>query len=227
MNTLIKLENITKTYIIGSSRLDALKSVNLTISEGNFMVLAGKSGSGKSTLLNILGCLDIPTEGRVIFQGTDTATLSDKELSALRFHKIGFIFQSYNLLPSLNVLDNIMIGIEIGPHCDRRKREEYRAKAAFLIETLGLKGWEKHKPDELSGGQKQRVAIARALVKEPALVLADEPTANLDTDTGNEIISLMKTLNKNLNTSFVIATHDPEIIQGANLVHHLKDGVLT
>ena len=226
MNTLIKLENITKTYIIGSTHLDALKSVDLSINEGDFMVLAGKSGSGKSTLLNILGCLDKPTKGKVFFQGADTLALNDKELSTLRFSKIGFIFQSYNLLPSLNVFDNIMIGIEIGPHLDRKKRDEYKEKANELICTLGLKGWEKHKPDELSGGQKQRVAIARALVKMPPLVLADEPTANLDTDTGNEIISLMQTLNSDYGTSFVIATHDSEIIERTKLVHHLKDGVL-
>lgn len=223
---LIDVMDVTKTYAIGSNRLDALKDVSMSFAYGSLSVLAGKSGSGKSTLLNMIGLMDVPTEGHVLFEGKDTLNMPDKELSAIRFRRVGFIFQSFNLMPELNVLDNILLGSQIGPRKLCMPMKECRDKAMALIATLGLEGWEKHKGDELSGGQKQRVAIARALLKEPAIILADEPTANLDTEMGMEIVELMKILNRDTGTAFIIATHDQGIIDSVDTVYHLKDGIL-
>ncbi len=223
-NPIIALINVTKTYSIGNSSLDALKNISLSIEKDSFSIIAGKSGSGKSTLLNMIGLMDIPTSGKIIFDGKDTANMKDSELSSLRYKEIGFIFQSFNLMPTLNVIENIMLGVQIGTHLSKPDKQYFHSKSYELIERMGIKGWEKHRPDELSGGQKQRVAIARALLKQPKIVLADEPTANLDSDTGMEIFSLMKELNTTEHITFLISTHDENLIKACDSIYRIKDG---
>ncbi len=219
---IVKLENVKKIYPLGKTEVVAVKNISFEIEKGDFISIAGPSGSGKSTILNLIGCIDVPTEGTVEILGKVTGTLSDKEITNLRHEVIGFIFQSFNLIPVLNVYENIEFPLLIGK--EKIKGKEREEWIEFLMEEVGLLKWRKHKPNELSGGQRQRVAIARALVTKPRIVLADEPTANLDSETGEAIIELMKKMNKELETTFIFSTHDPTIVEIADHVIHLRDG---
>lgn len=218
---IIEAKEVTKEYPLGKTKVHALKRVDLTVREGDFMSLVGASGSGKTTLLNIIGCVDYATSGSVSVGGEDIAKMKDKKLTDLRLYKIGFIFQTFNLIPVLNIRENVEFPLLLMKDL---KRSEIKKRTEKLIEEVGIKEFIKHRPSELSGGQRQRVAIARALVTNPEIVLADEPTANLDSETGGNIIELMKALNKKENTTFVFSTHDPDVIKHAGKVVRIKDG---
>lgn len=222
---IIQLDNVKKTYPLGKTEVHAVKGVSIDINRGDFVSIAGPSGSGKSTILNMIGCIDVPTEGRVIVDGIETGTLNDKEITRLRHEFLGFIFQSFNLIPVLNVYENIEFPLLIGK--SRFSRTEQREWINFLIEEVGLSQWAEHKPNELSGGQRQRVAIARALVTKPQVVMADEPTANLDSVTSEGIINLMKKMNRELDTTFIFSTHDNDIVSIADHVVRLHDGLIS
>jgi putative ABC transport system ATP-binding protein len=211
---------LIKGYRQGAVAVEALSGVDLVVCAGEFLVVAGPSGSGKSTLLNLLGGLDRPDGGEVLFGGQDLATRSDAELTAIRRRQLGFVFQSFNLVPVLSAFENVEYGLwlEGVPKAERRRRVEE------ALATVGLAGRMRHRPDHLSGGERQRVALARALVHEPLAVLADEPTANLDSRTGGAIVELFTRLNAERGTTFVFATHDPAIIERAPRVVHLTDG---
>jgi len=219
---LISIRDLRKTYPMGNLEVHALKGVNLDIKNGDFVAIAGPSGSGKSTLLNIIGLIDSFTTGSLVINEINIANQSRRELSHLRRELIGFVFQSFNLLPVLNVFENIELPLLIskkgGSKAQRRERIE------FLLKETGLADRSSHYPSELSGGQQQRVAIARALVTSPRIVIADEPTANLDSDTGEKILGLMKTINKEEQTTFIFSTHDPEIWKTADHIVFLHDG---
>lgn len=222
--SLICLRNIAKEYYLGKTTVTALRGVDLDVMRGEFTVIMGPSGSGKSTLLNIIGCLDSPTQGELVFDGQSIAEHDFDALAALRNEKIGFIFQSFNLVPVLDVLENIEF-----PCLMSRKREpaeSLRKRARELAEEVGLGACLKHRPDELSGGQRQRVAIARALITHPKLVLADEPTANLDSHTSEQIIALMQRLNEEKNVTFLFSTHDPRVRAQARRVVSIADGAI-
>lgn len=219
---MIEVKNVTKRYQLGQRYVDALKGVNLTINEGEFSAIVGSSGCGKSTLLHLMGCLDTPTDGNINIMGQTSTLLSDKKQSALRNRYLGFIFQSFNLIPVLNAFENIEYPLLL-QKVPKKQRSE---RVMSLLERVGLQEHKGHRPDKLSGGQRQRVAIARALVTQPKLVLADEPTANLDSQTTTEILDLMKEINQSLGTSFVISTHDPDVSRYANAIYTLQDGRL-
>ncbi len=220
--SIVQLESVHKVYPLGQTEVRAVNGVTFDIERGDFISIAGPSGSGKSTILNLIGCIDTPTSGVVLIDGTPTNGLTDRAITTLRHEFIGFIFQSFNLVPVLNVFENIEFPLLLGKQtAARRERQEY---VDFLIEEVGLTRWRDHRPNELSGGQRQRVAIARALVTKPQIVLADEPTANLDSKTGNSIIELMKKINRDLATTFIFSTHDPSIVGIADHVIHLLDG---
>lgn len=221
---MICLKNISKTYTLGTTKVQALKNINLTVNAGEFACIMGPSGSGKSTLLNIIGCLDKPDEGEMYIDSVEVTGLARNELADVRAAKIGFIFQSFNLIPVLNVYENIEFPLFIKD--EKAKKNEKREWIMKLINEVGLQQQIKHKPDQLSGGQRQRVAIARALVTKPKIVLADEPTANLDSETARAIISLMQKLNKEENVTFIFSTHDPSITKYATNIYQLKDGKL-
>ena len=216
------VHEVTKVYALGLTRVSALSGVSLSVSEGEFMAVAGPSGSGKSTLLNLIGCLDRPTSGRVTIGGQDVSQLGDDALSDLRARRIGFIFQTFNLIPVLSALENVEFALLI--RHGGAVRSEARARARRALDQVGLGEFVGHRPDELSGGQRQRVAVARALVTEPALVLADEPTANLDSATGEAIIDLMLEINRRQHTTFIFSTHDPRVMAHAHRVVRLEDG---
>jgi putative ABC transport system ATP-binding protein len=216
------VHDVTKVYALGLTRVPALSGVSLSVPEGEFMAVAGPSGSGKSTLLNLIGCLDRPTSGRVIVGGQDVSELGDDALSDLRARRIGFIFQTFNLIPVLSALENVEFALLIRHGGAARK--EARARARRALDQVGLGEFVGHRPDELSGGQRQRVAVARALVTEPALVLADEPTANLDSATGEAIIDLMLEINRRQHTTFIFSTHDARVMAHAHRVVRLEDG---
>ena len=218
---LIKIKDLKKKYIMGEIEVEALKGVNLNIKENEFVSIMGPSGSGKSTLMNILGCLDIPSSGDYIFDAVNVATLDDDELSEIRNRKIGFIFQTFNLLPKLNALQNVELPlVYAGKDKAERKKLAYEALA-----KMGLEERAHHKPNELSGGQRQRVAIARALVTKPGIILADEPTGNLDSKTGVEIMSIFRELHQEGNT-IILITHEPEIAEYADRGIVIKDGLI-
>ncbi len=217
----VELVDVKKFYMLGETRVDALRGVNLSINEGEFLAIAGPSGSGKSTMLNMFGCIDVPSEGTVRIAGTETGKMSDKELTRYRRTKISFIFQSFNLIPVLNVYENIEFPLLLQRSIGKKEREQRVMKA---IEEVGLLDRMKNKSAELSGGQRQRVAIARALVTRPLIVLADEPTANLDSETGRKIIDLMRDINATDKTTFVFSTHDGNIMKEARRVVHIMDG---
>ena len=224
---IIQLENVRKSYHLGKTLVPAIKGVSFSIEEGDFVSIIGPSGSGKSTILNMIGCIDVPTQGKVIINGQETSGLSDREITALRHDVIGFIFQSFNLLPVLNVYENIEFPFLIGKNkFSAQEKQEHKEYINSLIEAVGLTRWTTHKPAELSGGQRQRVAIARALATQPKVVLADEPTANLDSKTGEDIIALMKKINKELKTTFIFSTHYHNIFSIADHVIRLKDGLV-
>jgi len=222
---IISLTEVKKNYPLGKTTVEAVKGVSFEIQKGDFISIAGPSGSGKSTILNMIGCIDTPTNGRVSINGTETSSLSDKEITKLRHKTLGFIFQSFNLIPVLNVYENIEFPLLIGDtQVPVKERKEW---IDFLMQEVGLSAWAKHRSNELSGGQRQRVAIARALVTKPVIVLADEPTANLDSVTGEAILTLMKKINSELGTTFIFSTHDQKIVDIANHVIRLKDGLVS
>jgi putative ABC transport system ATP-binding protein len=220
---ILDLKGIRKEYFKGEKKIEALRGVDLAIEKGEFLSVVGPSGSGKTTLLNIIGCLDTPSSGSVLYGGRELGGMSEKELSAYRKNNIAFIFQSYNLIPVLTVAENVELPLVI----ERKwSRMEIVAKTRDVIEAVGLSGMADRRPRELSGGQEQRVAIARALVKNPIVVLADEPTANLDSHTAEEIIALMETMNRQRFTTFIFSTHDKRMEDHAKRVVVLKDGAI-
>ncbi|HJT02059.1 MAG TPA: ABC transporter ATP-binding protein [Pseudonocardiaceae bacterium] len=214
---MIELEAITKAYRMGKVRVDVLHGIDLTIDDGELVAIMGPSGSGKTTLMNILGCLDAPTSGRYLLDGVDVSRLSDNRLARIRSHKIGFVFQSFNLVPRTNALRNVEL-----PLVYAGARARHKA-ARVALEQVGLADRQKHMPNELSGGQQQRVAIARALINDPALLLADEPTGNLDSSSTREILKLLGALN-DAGRTVVIITHEEEVAQFAKRVVRLRDG---
>ena len=217
----VKIDNVRKVYHMGEVEVNALQGINLSIERGEFVSIMGPSGCGKSTLMHILGCLDRPSLGHVLLDNVDIDQLDDNSLAEIRNKKVGFVFQTFNLLPKLNAIENVELPlIYAGIGFDRRRK-----KAAELLETVGLKERMFHKPSELSGGQSQRVAIARSLANDPAIILADEPTGNLDSKSGEEIIHLFKQLNER-GITLIIVTHDQEIANHTKRTVRLKDGLV-
>ena len=221
---LINIENLTKTYPMGGIQVPALKGINLQINKGDFVSIAGPSGSGKTTLLNIIGLIDNFTDGSLVINGLDIKNQTRKELATLRRELIGFVFQSFNLLPVLNVFENVELPLIIAQK--RISKAERRDRGNYLLEEVGLIDRKNHLPAELSGGQQQRAAIARALAAKPAIIIADEPTANLDSQNGEKVLDLMKEINQRENTTFIFSTHDPVIWQMANHIVFLHDGFI-
>jgi len=219
---LVELRGVTKVYGQGQATLQALKGIDLTIGEGEFVAIMGPSGSGKSTMMNILGCLDTPTEGAYVFRGAHLERTSRRQRALVRRHYLGFVFQGFNLLARTSALENVEL-----PLLYRGEPHGVRRKAALAaLESVSLKGWEGHTPAELSGGQQQRVAIARALVSHPVLLLADEPTGNLDTQCGREVMDLLASLNRDRGLTVVMVTHEADMAAYAKRVVHFKDGVV-
>ncbi len=221
--TIIRLEQVSKNYHLGKVEVPALRSVCLEIHAGEFTALIGASGSGKSTLLNMIGCIDQPDSGQVWIDGVDVLSLSDDLKSDLRNQKIGFIFQSFNLVPVLSVFENVELPLLINPMISSKERKKRVLEA---ISDVGLEALAANLPDQLSGGQRQRVAIARALAGHPLLVLADEPTANLDSETSIKIIDLMLSLNSRKKITFLFSTHDERVTSRVSRIVHIKDGVV-
>jgi len=221
MSEVVSVKDVSKTYRLGSQTVTALADVCLTIHAGEFMAVAGPSGSGKTTLLNLIGCLDVPTSGEISIDGQPITRLTAGRRADLRARKLGFIFQTFNLIPVLTAWENVQYPLLI-----HRRGGDVAERVRRALEQVGLGERARHRPSELSGGQQQRVAIARALVAEPALVLADEPTANLDSATGREIVDLMRRLNRERGTTFVFSTHDPRIMSAADRVVEISDGRL-
>jgi putative ABC transport system ATP-binding protein len=221
--SIIQVRDVTKDYQLGKTQVHALRGVSLTVDTGEFLAVAGPSGSGKTTLLNLIGCVDTPTTGVVEVGGQDTSKLSERALTDLRLHQIGFIFQSFNLVQVLSVFQNIEFPLLLQGGLTRAERA---ARVDGLLDAVGIGDYGRHRPSELSGGQRQRVAVARALVTRPALVLADEPTANLDSETGQNIIDLMREMNRKDGTTFVFSTHDPKVMAHANAIVRIADGVV-
>lgn len=219
---LIKLENVWKIYRLGSIELQILKGINLEIAPGNFVVILGPSGSGKSTLLHIIGLLDIPTKGKVFLRGQDTSELSEDELSQIRGKKIGFIFQQFNLLQNLTALENVMIPMIFQGTLEKERIN----RAEFLLESVGLKERITHRPFELSGGEQQRIAIARSLANNPEVIVADEPTGNLDSTTGRKIMETLINLHEKEQKTIIVVTHDPTIADYSEQIINIKDGIL-
>ena len=235
---IVELKNVSKIYQMEKVAVKAVDNVSFSIEKGNFCAISGPSGSGKSTLLNIIGLTDFPSSGSVILNGIDiyeSIDISktkkiplhlDSKLTDYRRNLLGFIFQTFNLIPVLNVYENIVIPLHLGdsPALQSMNKKEQTEWVDYLIETVGLTNWKKHRPSELSGGQRQRVAIARALVTKCPVILADEPTANLDSTNGDQILELMKKLNEELKTTFIFSTHDQKIVNMANQVIKISDG---
>ena len=218
--TVIKARNVVKDYGLNNQTVHALRGVNLEFQAGEFAAIAGPSGSGKSTFLHLAGCLDTLTAGTIQFNGEDTGKMTREQLALLRRNSIGFIFQAYNLIPVLSTEENIsfpltLLGVD---------KKEIKERTTRVLSDVGLEGMEKRRPKEMSGGQQQRVAIARALIKKPALILADEPTANLDSTIGREILELMLALNKSEGTTFIFSTHDPIVMDYARRLVRIRDG---
>ncbi len=238
---IVELRNVSKIYQMEKVAVKAVDNVSFTIEAGNFCAISGPSGSGKSTLLNLIGLTDLPSAGSVILNGIDIydgiklskthkIPLSiDSKLTDLRRNLLGFIFQTFNLIPVLNVYENISIPLHLGdsPALQNMSKKEQNEWVDYLIETVGLTDWKKHRPSELSGGQRQRVAIARALVTKCPVILADEPTANLDSTNGDQILALMKKINDELKTTFIFSTHDQKIVNMANQVIKIRDGKIS
>lgn len=220
MNHVVQCEKVTKIFEQGLIKVNALTDVDLAVEKAEFICLSGPSGSGKSTLLNMIGGLDTPTSGEVYIDGEEIDELNKSELADLRLHKIGFVFQAYNLIPVLSAQENIEMVMQM-QGVSKKERNE---KSSAILEEVGLQGMEKRTPPELSGGQQQRVAVARAIVSRPSLVLADEPTANLDSVTANKLIDLMLQMNEIHKTTFIISTHDPMIMQRSKKLVKLHDG---
>ena len=221
---IVELKDVTKVYPLGKTEVHALKGVNFEINKGEFASITGPSGSGKSTILNLIGCIDTPSGGSVVIDGVETGGLRDKALTRLRHKSLGFIFQSFNLIPVLNVYENVEFPVLLGKRSQSKK--EQADWIDYLIDAVGLGSRKTHKSNELSGGQRQRVAIARALVTKPSIVMADEPTANLDSSTSEAIMDLMRQMNRELETTFIFSTHDPDVVKIADHVIKLQDGVV-
>ncbi len=221
MSDVVTVKDVRKTYRLGTQTVTALAGVSLTVGAGEFMAVAGPSGSGKTTLLNLIGCLDTPTSGEIAIDGEAVARLSAGRRADLRARKLGFVFQTFNLIPVLTAWENVEYPLLV-----YRRGGDVAGRVRQALEQVGLGERARHRPSELSGGQQQRVAIARALVGEPSLVLADEPTANLDSATGREIVALMRRLNRERGTTFVFSTHDPRIMTAADRVLEISDGRL-
>ena len=219
MEWVIEARDLTKTYVMGEIEVQALRGVSFTVERGEVVSIMGPSGSGKSTMMNMIGCLDRPSSGEYILDGESVAKMDDDQLASVRNRKIGFVFQSFNLLSRLTALGNVELPLRYSGQTEGR-----RAKAQAALEAVGLNDRMKHRPYELSGGQQQRVAVARALVNNPAIIMADEPTGNLDSKVGKEIMSLLLNLNKDLGTTLIIVTHDPKIAEQTQRVIRLRDG---
>ncbi len=217
---IIKLKDVWKIYKMGKVEVPALKGVNLTIHKGEFLAIMGPSGSGKSTMMNSIGCLDIPTKGSIYLSGKDIAHMSESELAQVRGKKIGFIFQKFNLIPTLSALENVMLPMSF----QATPKEERLKRATKLLELVNLKERLNHRPNELSGGQQQRVAIARSLSNDPDVILADEPTGNLDSKTGHNLMDFLQDLNKQEGKTIIMVTHDKFVAGHAQRIEHLKDG---
>jgi len=218
--TVIQVENLVKAYQLGKVLIPALRGISFDVAKSEFLVVMGPSGSGKTTLLNLLGAIDKPASGRILIDGRDITTLSEGELTKLRRHKIGFIFQFYNLIPSLTAIENV----ELPMLTAGVSRKDASKRAFQLLETVGLAERVGHLPDELSGGEQQRVAIARALANKPSVILADEPTGDLDTKTGMEVVQILHDTSKKENATVIVVTHDPMISEKADRILHMRDG---
>jgi putative ABC transport system ATP-binding protein len=221
MEPIIDIKNLRKTYYMGTQTVHALKEVSLLINKNEYVALMGPSGSGKSTLMNLLGCLDTPTEGQYVLNNQDVSILTDAELAMIRNKEIGFVFQTFNLLPRLSALENVALPLVYAGV----SKADRLAKARQVLESVGLGDRMNHRPNELSGGQRQRVAVARALVNDPAIILADEPTGNLDTKTSIEIMALFEKIHDSGNT-VILVTHEPDIAKHAHRVVRLRDGLV-
>jgi putative ABC transport system ATP-binding protein len=219
--SVVRVENVTKEYRLGEQMVKALDDVSLQVEEGVFMAIAGPSGSGKSTLLNLIGCIDTPTSGKVFIAGHDVSGQTPDQLADLRARTIGFVFQTFNLLPVLTAEENVEYPLL---QFQELSRAERRKRVADFLDLVGLRKHVRHRPNQLSGGQRQRVAIARALATHPKIVLADEPTANLDHKTGDGILALMKDINKTLGTTFIFSTHDKKVMAKADRLVRIEDG---
>jgi putative ABC transport system ATP-binding protein len=218
--SVIELQDVARIYKIGEVETHALRGVNLTIEEGEFTAIVGPSGSGKTTMLQLMGCLDRPTAGRVLINGEDISKLNANKRADLRKGTIGFVFQFFALIPGLTAYENVDLPLLLAG----TKKSERRERANELLEAVGLTDRARHRPDQMSGGEQQRVAIARALAVDPVLVLADEPTANLDTENGRQIMEIMQQLNEETGTTFIFATHDPRVFPFARRVVEVRDG---
>jgi putative ABC transport system ATP-binding protein len=219
--SLVRVEHVSKEYLLGEQKVEALRDVSLSIEEGVFLAIAGPSGSGKSTLLNLIGCIDTPTSGRVLIDGQDVSGKTPDQLADLRARTIGFVFQTFNLLPVLSAAENVEYPLLQLPELTKAERLE---RVATFLKVVQLSRYAHHRPNQLSGGQRQRVAIARALATKPKIVLADEPTANLDHKTGEGILALMKDINRTFNTTFIFSTHDKKVMAKADRLVRIEDG---
>jgi putative ABC transport system ATP-binding protein len=223
MNEVIRTENLKKTYDLGPVKVEAVRGVSITVRKGELVSIMGPSGSGKSTLMHLLGCLDTPTGGKYYLDGEDVSSFNENKLAEVRNRKIGFVFQTFNLLPHLTVLENVLLPVIYNPSGNLKEAEK---KAIELLSSIGLGKRLNHLPAQLSGGERQRVAIARALINNPVILFADEPTGNLDTKTGLEIIQILKGLNENNGVTEIIVTHDPSITKFTHRTIHIRDGLI-
>ncbi len=223
MEQVIRTENLKKTYNLGPVKVQAVKGVSISVRKGELVSIMGPSGSGKSTLMHLLGCLDTPSGGKYYLDGEDVSSFNENKLALVRNRKIGFVFQTFNLLPHLTVLENVLLPVIYNPNGDLRVAEK---KAKDLLKNVGLIKRLNHLPAQLSGGERQRVAIVRALINNPVIVLADEPTGNLDTKTGLEIIRILKELNEKNGVTEIIVTHDPSITKFTHRIIHIRDGLI-